>query len=180
MNIEQTQPQLYRAGGYRIDQAIANPSVTLIETGDEFGFLLSESAFDTAIDSRLVLENVHWAKGVIFPGFFRNRGELARRDLDEVTLYRHDAGLYVAQDAGSHLYLPQPSVDPYVVVFISWEQYEELLQEIELADRESLLDSMAVVLDGVSGFTVDGDALIGPSTYARGVGVRLDYPVMDV
>src|SRR5687767_11980855 len=126
MNIEQTLPQLYRAGGYRIDQAVADPSITLIETGDEFGFLLSESAYDTAIDGRLILENVQWAKGIVYPGFLSSRTELYRRGLDEVSLFHHEAGVYVAQDVASHLYLPQASADPYAVVFISWEQYNDL------------------------------------------------------
>jgi hypothetical protein len=178
MNIEQTSPQLYRTGGYRIDQAIADPSVTLIEMGDEFGFLLSESAYDTAIDDRLVLENVLWAKGVVVPGFFSGHTELARRELDEVSLFRHDSGVYVAQDLATRFYLPQPSAIPYAVVFITQDQYEDLRQQITMDAFYDVIDTISIVLDGVPGFAVDGDALIGPATYARGLRGSLDQPLL--
>lgn len=179
----ETRPKLYRAGGIEVDIAVGDPSITLIEIGDEFGFLLSESLDESNVDTRLALENVLWAKGRSPSGFLNrifSSPELQHRPIDQVQLYRHRTGHFVAQDVDSGLYLPHPSIDPYVVVLITHEQYDELAREIRRERLDELLEGLKVVLDGVPEFTVDGDELLGPATYARGVSTELDNPLMGM
>lgn len=100
---DQTRPKLYRAGGIAIDSMVADPSVALIEMGDEFGFLLSESADDAFVDSRLRLERVLWAKANspsgFFEGMFGGVSHLVHRPLDLVEVYRHELGPFVVRDS---------------------------------------------------------------------------------
>jgi hypothetical protein len=172
----------YRTGGVEVDIAVADPSVTLIEIGDSFGFLLSERCDESDVDRRLVLNNVVWAKGEPHGGFFSRMlggsSDLLHRELDRVELYRHAQGPFVAQDAATGLYLPNPSHDPYVVVFIELEEYHVLHEQIVAESFDDVLENLNVVLYNVPGISVGGDSLIGPGTYARGVRLELDNPLM--
>lgn len=183
MNAE-TRPLLYRVSGDEIAIATADPSVTLIEIGDTFGLLLAESAHDSSIDDSLVLEKVLWARGDTIGGFFarlfRQRRGIAGNSFEEVTLCRHESGLFVAREGNDGCYLPYPSESPYVVVFVEQEHFLHLQSEIMAEDAERVLEFMDLVLENVPGFTVYGDAIVGPSTYATGVRIELDRPIRGI
>jgi hypothetical protein len=166
---ELTQPQLYRCGGTQIDAAVADPSVCFIETGDSFGFLLSESAYDGTLDKGLHLEQVLWIRCAPTSGWistiFRRR-HMSTAPFQEVALYRHPTGIFVAQEIESKHYFPRPSDEPYVVIFISLEQYDQLRAEAEEQEMERLVDSVQWILQGIPQFSFDGRKLDGPSGYA--------------
>lgn len=182
---QQTQPRLHRAGGgVDVDVAIGDPSVTIIEIGDEFGLLLSETSDRDDLDGGITLHDVLWTATRPTAGFLARLAgtppAVLRRPLDDVRLYRHDVGLFVAEDLDSGSYLPQPSAEPYVVVFVSTGQFEELRDRILAEHLDALLDGLGLILDGIPGFTIDGDALIGPTTYAHGVDASLVPRIVDI
>lgn len=177
-----TSSRFYTHEGLQIAQAIADPSVTLIEVGDSFGFLLSESAYDTAIDDRLILENVLWVRlpeEGILRKIFSTR-ELLSRPFDDVSLYRHDTGLFVAKDIESDLYFPSPSHDPYYVIFITLEQYRMLSREIEEAAMQRLLDSIKGITKTIPDIAFDGESLFAQPGYARADAHALDGDLLEM
>jgi hypothetical protein len=159
-----------RSGGISIDAAVADPSVCFIETGDAFGFLLSESSFDDDLDDSVHLESVLWIrcapKSGLLSMIFRRRG-MTTAPFGDVLLYRHPSGICVAQDQESQHYFPRPSHEPYNVIFISPEQYDQLRSEAEAEEMERLVDSIQWILDGDPYLSFDGWRLDGPAGYAR-------------
>jgi hypothetical protein len=177
-------PRLYRRGGIEIDIGVADPSVTLVEVGDEMGLVLSESCDDNSVDARLVFENVLWARGFAPTSLVRRLlgppPELAYRELERVEIYRHDDGPFVVQDSATRLYLPYPSIEPYIVVFISDDEYRSLAHEIRRQSFENLLDGLEIVMEGVPDVEVVGSRVIGPETQMHGVRYELDQPLMSI
>ena len=74
----------------------------------------------------------------------------------------------------------RPRLTPCAITFISHEQYEDLWIDIRNDYAGRLLDDLGLMLEDVPGFTVDGDELIGPETYARGVRYDLEKPFMVI
>lgn len=175
-------PRLYRVGGTEIDTAIAGPSITLIEIGDEFGFLLADSAESVEKGGGLRLTSATWAKSAFRYAVMSSATSIPRdlhvRPLASVRLYRHQLGPFVAEDEGSGLYLPQPSNDPYIVVFITTEQYAEIQSELAVESVRSILPSLRAVLEDVPGISVERQSILGPGSYAHGVRVEFDQPLM--
>lgn len=177
----ETKPRMFRKGGIKVDSAIADPSVTIIEAGNAFGLLLADSATDSPLHNKLILEDVLWVRCVPEGGIWNrmfNRRDMETRAFGEVALYRHDGRLFVAQDIESERYFPSPSIDPYVVVFITVEEYHALRQTAEQEAMESLLKSMEWLVHGLPGFSFDGESLIGPNNYANASAQFLDHEVM--
>ena len=180
----ETMPLLFKDGKRIRAVAVADPSITLVEVGDNWGYLLSESCYDSMMGSRLHFEQVNWVRRKVgkrrrTKDLFARRQKLTVRSFSEVMLYRHALGYFVVQDTQSKGYFPWPSLAPYVVVFISEAQYEDLHKEIEEEAFEQLLELVKSVSEDLPEFTFDGDTLTGPPEYAGGLDAQLDYAVME-
>ncbi|MBM4046045.1 MAG: hypothetical protein FJ279_13090 [Planctomycetes bacterium] len=164
---------MFKADGKRAATALPDPSVTIIEVGPALGFLLAASCRESETGGRLHLEQVTWAR-------VKDGKVLKSRAFDEVVVYRHESGLFVAQDRLSEQYLFCPSLAPYVVVFISLAQYAGIQQAITRALVEQLLESVRAVIRRLPGFRFKGESLSGPPDYARAASRRLDHEVLQL
>ena len=168
-------PRLFRSGKpVPVDILIADPSITVVEAGSTLGFLLAESCYDNAIGD-LMLDNVAWVRCID-----QGTERLAGHSLKSVAVYRHSSGLFVAQDTTSKNYLPHPSLEPYCVVFITKEQYAELEQLIEERASRRLLGLIKSHIEGLPGFSFDGETLVAPPDYAVATADGLEHNVITV
>lgn len=170
----ETKPDLFKAGKTLAAVAVGDPSVTIIEVHKALGFLLAESCYDSMEGNKLHLENVHWVRQVY------KTDKKIFRSFSEVTLYCHSSDRFVAQDMASKDYLPWPSAEPYVVIFISKEQYDKLYQQIQKEAIEQLLESVKSVTKAVPGFSFKGNTLTAPPRYARASTRQLDRHLIEV
>ena len=157
----ETKPSLYKDGKKLTAVAVADPSVTIIEVHDAFGFLLAESCYDSLEGAKLHLENVNWVHQD------HKTGNKSFRSFAEIAIYHHDSDCFVAQDMESGNYLPSPSTEPYAVISISKQQYDELYEQIQKEAIEQMLDSLKPVIRRVQGFSFRGNTLVAPRRYAR-------------
>jgi hypothetical protein len=170
-----TKPRLFRSGKpLPVDILIADPSITVIEVGSTAGFLLAASCYDNAIGD-LILDNVTWVRRS-----GQDTEQLIGQSLKSVALYRHGSGLFVAQDATSRRYLPQPSVEPYCVAFITKEQYLELRQTIEERASRRWLDLTKAHILELPGFSFAVETLVAPPDYANATTDGLDHGLFTV
>lgn len=162
VRITETGPRLFRQGRLvTTAAAVADPSITIIEVESALGFLLAESCHETrTAGSTLHLASVTWVR-------LRDGEVQLDRTFDEVTVHRHPAGPFVAQDAATGQYLPSPSVDPYLVAFISERQHEAVRGAIANTLVEQLIAAMQLAIEGVPGFSLTGTSLKAPPRYAR-------------
>ena len=170
-----TRPRLFRSGKpVPVDILIADPSITVVEAGSTLGFLLAESCYDNAIGD-LILDNVTWVR-------CEDQGaeRLTGHSLKSVAVYRHGSGLFVAQDIASKSCIPRPSLEPYCVVFITKEQYAELEQVIEQRASRRLLGLVKPHIEGLPGFSFDGETVVAPPDYAVATADGLEYGIMTV
>ena len=171
----ETKPRLFRSGKpVPVDVLIADPSITVVEAGSTLGFLLAESCYDNPIGD-LILDNVTWVR-CLDQGTERLTGHSVKR----VAVYRHGSGLFVAQDTTSKSYIPHPSLEPYCVAFITKEQYAELEQVIEERASRRLLGLVKSHIEGLPGFSFDGEALVAPPDYAGVTTIGLEYHIITV
>ena len=179
----ETKPHLFKSGKKLTAVLVADPSVTIVEVGDSFGFLLSGACYDSMMGTKFHLEDVTWIRRVKETSRGKrviDEKDLKVRSFAEVTLYRHDAGPFVAQDMASKNYIPYPSSEPYVVVFITKEWYEKLHLELEQKIMDRLLESIRSVIQGLPGFSFEGTSLKAPRYYARAVGTHLEHGLIEV
>ena len=179
----ETKPHLFRLGEKLTAVLVADPSVTFVEVGESFGILLSESCYDSMMGKKLHLENVTWVRRI--KDASRGKQGIEEKDLKirsfvGVTLYRHDAGPFVAQDMASKKYIPYPSSEPYAVVFITQEQYEKLHLELEQKIIDRLFESIKSVTQGLPDFSFEGTFLKAPPYYAREVITDLEHSLIEI
>lgn len=159
---------LVRDGVKLTTAALADPSVTILEVGDNLGLLLADSCTESgSVDPVLHLENVNWIRRTKrgFLGNLRKRKQEIR-SFAKISIHRHESGVFVAQDEASKGHLPSPSEEPYAVVFISKELYDELHRGIEQESFDDLLESVKSATENVAGFSFVGKKLVGPAEYA--------------
>lgn len=172
-SITESKPCLFKAGGKAAAVIVGDPSVAIIEAHDALGFLLSESCYDSMAGIKIHLENVNWVRQVY------QTGKKSFRTFSEVVLFRHDSGHFVVQDMVSQNYFPYPSEDPYIVTFLSKDQYDGLHEQIQKEDVENLMKSLKSSTQEMSGLYFKENTLIAPATYAHATTVRLNRPVME-
>ncbi len=95
-------------------------------------------------------------------------------------MYRHDSGVFVAQDAASGKVLPFPSSEPYAVTFISKDEYDELYGKIQREAVDELLQSLRQAANEISAFSFVGDTLTGPPNYACFTPEELEEAILHV
>lgn len=164
-------PYLFRSGGTPVDIAIADPCVVLIEGGDHLGFLLADSCIPGTMDHQFLLEDVVWARCTAKQGFWERlvgSHPLRHRTTDSATLYRHDSGLYVAEDPSTGLLFPNPHVEPYLIIFLSQDQYQDLRTQAEYERANDFMYLMKWELTRIPGFLDNGDSLVVPYSYRSG------------
>lgn len=171
--VTEQKPCIFKASGKSTAVIVGDPSVVIIEAHDALGFLLSDSCYDSMVGTKIHFENVNWVRQVY------QTGKKAFRTFSEVALFRYDSGPFVVQDMVSQNYLPCPSKDPYIVTFLSKDQYDELHEQIQKEDVENLMKSLKSSAREMSGLYFKENTLIAPATYAHATSVRLNRPVMD-
>ena len=178
----ETKPQLFRSGKLVTGVSVADPAFTIVEVVDAMGFLLSESCYESEMETELHLENVLWVrheKGASSEQGSPKEGKVTSRSLAEVCVYRHEMGLFVAQDATSLDYLPYPSVGPYQVLFLRRGQYVGMLANIKQKLVAKLLESVEQFVKELPDFSFDGKSLTAPGDYARAIDVELDHALVE-
>ena len=180
---QETKPRLFKAGTKLTAVAVADPSFTLIEVGDSVGFLLAESGYESMMGTKLHLEEVLWvryAKKTGLKGRIMGHKDLGLRPFEQVDLYRHSVGIFVVQDVRSQYYLPYPSNDPYAVVFLSKDQYDQIRQEITERAIEEVLTSIGSVVEDVPDVSFDGVSITASASYANVTAPNLEHGLIEV
>lgn len=157
----QTKPCLFRLGKpLAVDTAIADPSITLIEVGTTWGFLLAESCHDDEAGI-FHLDEVTWVR--LTSG---QRLGLFSRSFAEIALYRNSASVFVAHDPDTRKFLPRPSVEAYYVVFLTRHQYAELQQLIEQGDAMHTTEAVGPLIQELPGCAFGEWGIIASPYYA--------------
>lgn len=166
-----TQPSLFRSGGIPIETIAADPCVVLIEGGDHLGFLLADSCTEGVMEHQYLLEDVVWARCTAKQGFWERlvgSHPLRHRATDTATIYRHDSGLYVAEDPSTKRLFPHPNVEPYLIIFLSQDQYQDLRTQAEYERANDFMYLMKWELTRIPGFLDNGESLMLPYSYRVG------------
>ena len=174
----ETRPRLVKAGATLTAALTADPSLTAIEVGEALGFLLADSCHESMMGAKLHLETVLWVrceKGTGVRERVLKRKKLQLRPLDQVDLYRHEEGVFVAQDASSLQYLRFPSRDPYHVMFLTKEQHDQLRRQVEQRSVEQVLESIGTVVQEEHQFGFDGEWMTAPASYATAADAQLEH-----
>jgi hypothetical protein len=165
-------PQLFSAGRRLSSGCLAaDPSLTIIEVQDQTGLLLAESCYEDSL-SQFHLEKVIWIRGAGSLWQFEEP-----RSFADVVLYRHETDVFVAQDGQSKKLLPHPSCQPYVVAFLSEEEYRALKSEIE--EPIGLPDLAQRKIQELPGFSCDECSVTAPEGYAVAELGSLQMEILD-
>jgi hypothetical protein len=166
----ETKPRRLKVGEKLTEALAADPSITVVEVGSAVGFLLSESCFQDD-QGALHMGTVTWVrfspkrgKRKLVPG----RKKLAVNTFGEVLLYRHRSGFYLAQDPESGTLIPNPSLAPYHITFVSKAVYVTLCEEIRQESLPLLIEAVKPFVEEMPGFRFQGERLIAPPQYAQG------------
>ncbi|MBL7989024.1 MAG: hypothetical protein JNJ94_13255 [Chlorobi bacterium] len=162
---------LFRSGGVPVDVATSDSCLVVIEGGDYLGFLLADSCTPGTMNQQFLLEDVVWARCTAKQGFWeRMMGShpLRHRATDTVTLYQHDSGLYVAQDPSTNLLFPNPNIEPYTIIFLSQDQYQDLRTQAEYERANDFMYLIKGELTRIPGFLDNGESLVTPYSYRSG------------
>ncbi len=166
----ETKPRMLKVGEKLTAALVADPSITIVEAGNAVGFLLSESCFQDE-QGALHMGTVTWVRFSPKRGMRKlvpGRVKLAVDTFDEVLLYRHRSGFYLAQDPESGTLIPNPSLAPYYIVFISKVIYMTIDEEIRQESLPLLIEAVKPFVERVPGFRFQGERLLAPPQYARG------------
>ena len=164
--------QRQRSGRLRTATAVADPSITVIETGKTFGLLVA-ATFDGK-GAQVRLGDVLWVRRTLRAGVI---GRLSRRyylhsqHFDEVIVHQDDQGSHVAEDAASHRYFPYPSSQAYQTTFISADQHRSIAAAVGANDVHRLIAEAGPLLASQNVRFVR-HSLRAPSPYAAPAGHR--------
>jgi hypothetical protein len=123
--------------------AVADPTVTFLESGPNVGVLLSSHTVPTK--EGYSLHEVTWIRCVPKAGLVSrifNRHVMQQREFKGVLLERFHGILFVARENPSGRYFPYPRKEPFLTRHLNFEVYENLLS---LA-RQAELDEFCQVL----------------------------------
>jgi hypothetical protein len=137
---------------------LSDPSLTLIENGPAVGILLGEGCHEDSYSGRLFLDRVTWARG--------DESVRALRDFAGVCLYATQPGVWVAEEVGTGRLFPRPSNLPYHVLFISGEDYQNLMHRRMDRDGAAILAYARSRFSTLPGFQLQGERLLSPKGYA--------------
>ncbi len=115
-----TRPQLYRVDTLAEEAVgVKDPCAVLLENGPGFSVLVARRFEYSERTSRLQFKNA-----------FQLKIDAAHRemihDYAQVEIYQHAYGAWVAGLPNSDRIFGTPSLKPYRVVFLPWEDYEDL------------------------------------------------------
>jgi hypothetical protein len=171
--ITQTKPRLFKSGKPILtDLLLADPSITLIETGKSLGVLLAESCYDDTL-GHFYLERVTWAR-------WTSGQSLAVRSFTKVALYRHSSGYFLAQDTGSQKIFPFPSAAIYWVIFLTQQQYHAFQPILEQQELRKFMELFRPRVQELPGFAFSGETITAPPDYANSFVPSLAKDMMSV
>jgi hypothetical protein len=149
---------------FRYDQklptisATGEPSLTLVRNDSQFGLLLSSGVHEDRKISWLCLEEV---------SYLRIAGkEWVYTDFDFVTVFKHAAGVWVAQEPLSGRYFRNPSRCPYHVIFIAHEEYRRLRSYRREGLALPVFRAAQEHFGRLPGFSFNANILEAPDDYA--------------
>ena len=135
-----------------------DPSVALVEFGEDLGILLAARTERDTVNRRLVLKKVAYLR--IGP---QGWGATA---LPEVWIHQNESGICMAIEPRTGKVFRHPSRLRYEVVFLSPEIFECAVQCLKQQRVEPVYDLIVVAFSSRDGFSVENKGLVGPEGYA--------------
>lgn len=156
---ELTSVQLFRHDHKLTACALGEPSITLVRNDPrQFGLLLAASAHEDSFTSRLRLDEVSYLR--------ITATDSSCIEFDSAAIF-HEGDVWVAQDAASGRYFPNPSQCPYHVVFLSVAEFEGLRRALAEERILAVFESTQRHFGKLPGFSFAGRMLEVPDDYAN-------------
>jgi hypothetical protein len=137
--------------------AIGEPCLALIRNDTAFGLLIADGATWQS-DAGLILERPHW--------FRAGNADWTTTSLGHVALRLGRQGIWTAIDIASDLLLPQPSRQPYHVIFIAEDEHHALITALTSRDGKQVFSIAQHHFGRLPGFDFANGVLISPKDYA--------------
>jgi hypothetical protein len=171
---DENKPRFYRLGRPCLTATgIADPSLTIVEVDESTGILLAEACHEDAL-ARFHLESVTWLR--LMGPFFE---AVPTQTFEDVLLHRHRSGLFVAQDTRSEKLLPHPSTTPYLVIFLTQEEYQSMERQFEDPSAEESAGIVQAKAQALPGFQMDGWKISAPDDYASADVTQVEAEMLD-
>ena len=143
--MEMTHPVLQSNARKATAIAVADPSVTFLESVTNVGVLLSAHTVPTK--EGFSLSEVTWIRCIPKPGLVSrilNRHLMQQREFKSVLLERFYGILFVARENPSGRYFPYPRKEPFLTRPLTFEVYENLLNLARQTELEEFCHVLGV------------------------------------